>query len=53
MLGLQVAAPGYLIFKLVVVLLQNLNCLRVGHMAELRIHYMVQAVQTVPCPRTD
>ena len=44
MLGLKVAAPGYLVVELVIVLLQDLNGLGVGHTAELGIYDVVQAV---------
>ena len=44
MLSLQIAAPGYLIVKLVIVLLQQLNCLGIGNASELGIQHMVQAV---------
>src|SRR5699024_2904386 len=40
-LRLEIAAPKYLVVKLVVVLLQNLHGLRVGDMAELRIQHAV------------
>ena len=45
MLGLQVAAPEYLVLKLIVVLHENVHSLGVGHMAELGIHHRVQALQ--------
>ena len=44
-LGLQVAAPGYGIVELVVVLLQDLDGLGVGHMAEFVVQHIVQPVQ--------
>ena len=34
MLCLKVAAPGYLVVKLVIVLLKQLHCIRVSNMAE-------------------
>ena len=44
MLGLKVAAPGYLVVELVIMLLQDLNSLGVGHTAELGIYDVVQTV---------
>ena len=44
MLSLKVAAPGYLVVELVVVLLQDLNGLGVGNAAELGVHNIVEAV---------
>ena len=40
MLGLQIAPPCHLIFKFIIVLLQNLNGLGIGHMPELRVQHM-------------
>ena len=45
MLGLQVTAPGYLVVKLIVVLFEDPDCFRVGHMAEVGVEHMVEAVQ--------
>ena len=45
MLGLQIAAPEDLVVKLVVVLLEKLDCLGVGHMTEFARHDMVEAVE--------
>ena len=44
MLSLKVAAPGYLVVELVVVLFQDLNGLGVGNAAELGVHNIVEAV---------
>ena len=44
MLGLKVAAPGYLVVKLVVVLFQDLHRVGVGDAAELGIYNIVQTV---------
>ena len=44
MLGLQVTAPRYLVFKLIVVLLQNLNRLCVDHISHLIIKKKIQTV---------
>ena len=45
MLRLQVTAPGHLVVKGIIVLLQNLNGFRVGHMGEIGISHMLQALQ--------
>ena len=45
MLGLQVAAPAYFVIKVVVVLLQNLDGLGIGHMAELGVQDTVESLQ--------
>ena len=42
MLRLQVAAPGHLILKFLVVLFQNFDGLGVGHMSEIRICHMLK-----------
>ena len=44
MFRLQVTAPGYFVFKFVIVLFQDLNRLCIRHMAEIRIHHMGQAL---------
>ena len=41
MLGLKIASPGYLVIKLIIVFLKNLNCLGVGHMTELRVQHTI------------
>ena len=45
MLRLQIHAPLYLIFKFVVVLLQHLHGVRVGHAGKIGIHHMLEALQ--------
>ena len=45
MLRLQVAAPCYLIFKLIIMLFQETHRLRIRHTAEFRIHHMIQPFQ--------
>ena len=42
MFGLQVTAPLHLVFKLVVVLLQDLDRLGIGHSAELAVHDLLK-----------
>ena len=37
MLGLQIASPEYLVIELIVVLLQDLDSLSVGHMTKIRV----------------
>ena len=44
MLSLKVAAPGYLVVKLVVVFFQYLYGLGVGNAAKLGVHNIVEAV---------
>ena len=44
-LGLQVAAPGYLVFEFVVVLFQKFNGLCISYMCKIGICHMVQAFQ--------
>ena len=44
MLGLQVAAPAHLVFKLVVILLQDPDRLCVGDMSELGVYHTVQTL---------
>ena len=43
MLGLQIASPEYLVIELIVVLLQDLDSLSVGHMTEIRVDHMLQS----------
>ena len=45
MLGLQVRPPAHLVFKLVVVLLQNLHRIGVAHPHKIRRDYVLQALQ--------
>ena len=45
MLGLKIAAPGYLIIEFVICLFQKFYSLCIGHMGELGIQHMVQSVQ--------
>ena len=45
MLCLQVCSPGNLVLELVVVFLQELHCLCVGHLCELGGHHIVEPVQ--------
>ena len=44
MLGLQIAAPEYLIFKLVVILLKKFNGFRISNASELGVCHMVQSL---------
>ena len=44
MLSLKVAAPEYLVVKLVIVLFQKLDCLSVGNMAKLGVQNRVETV---------
>ncbi len=44
MLGLQVRAPGHLVFKFIIVLLQDFHGLGVSHMGKFRFHHMAQAL---------
>ena len=41
MLGLKVAAPGYLIIELIIYFFQKFYGLCVGHMGELRVQHMI------------
>ena len=45
MLRLQVAAPGYLVVKGIVVLLQDVYGLRVGYMGEFRLGHPFKPLQ--------
>ena len=44
-LGLQITAPGYLIVEFIVVLLEDLDGIGIGHMSEIGVEDMVEAVQ--------
>ena len=44
MLSLKIAAPEYLVIKLVIVLFQKLDCFRVGNMAKLGVQDRVETV---------
>ena len=46
-LCLQVAAPEYLIIKLVIVFFQKFNGLGIGYMAELGMQYAIQTIQQI------
>ena len=45
MLCLQVYAPGYFVFKLIIVLFQNLDCLCIGDTCKIGLCYMMQTVE--------
>ena len=44
MFGLQIAAPAYLIFKLIVVFLKNGDGVRLGHMGVIRLSHVAQTL---------
>ena len=45
MLGLQIRAPGNLVFEILIILLQDLDRLRVRHSGELRGYYVMETVK--------
>ena len=45
MLCLKICSPGNLIFKIVIVLFQNLNSLCVSNSCKLRIYYIMKAIK--------
>ena len=45
MLCLQITSPGYFIIKLVIILLEKLNCFCIGNTTELRVCHMIQSVK--------
>ena len=51
MLGLQIRAPGNLVFEILIILLQDLDRLRVRHSGELRGYYVMETVKQSLVPK--